>query len=81
MMLILARLTKTSSTWILEKHTGRLANLKTFERVTQNAFITYLHLDLQSAWPEEGIIYHVFSVGHAYHQDIVKLVDSIYLGQ
>ena len=42
---------------------------------------TDLHLYLEAAGPQQRLVYHVLTVGHADHQDVVQLLDTVNLGQ
>lgn len=40
-----------------------------------------LHVDLETAGTEEGLVNHVDTVGHADDQDVIQLVDTVHLGE
>ena len=43
--------------------------------------LTNLHLNLKSAWSEQCIVYHVFTVGHTNNQDVIQLINTVNLRQ
>ncbi len=42
---------------------------------------TNLNVHLKSAWPQNGFVQEIFSIGDTYDKDVVELIDSIYTGE
>ena len=40
-----------------------------------------LNVHLQSAWPQNGLVQEVFSIGDTYDKDVVELIDAVYAGE
>lgn len=38
-------------------------------------------MHLESAWPQNGFIQEVLSIGNTYDKDVVEMIDSIYTGE